>query len=58
MQLAPLSDLREARQDWLDKAYYQSGRGKQLPFALVDAALKNEQHPLAFQVGKTVKGMK
>lgn len=58
LKLASPTDLREARQDWIDKAYYKAGRGKQIPFAMVDAAIKNEQHPLAFQIGKSVKDMK
>lgn len=58
LALASPSDLREARQDWIDKAYYPAGRGKQIPFAMVQAAISHEQHPISFQVGKLVKEMR
>ena len=58
IKLAPASDLREARQDWQKKAYYPASRDKQLAFAMVNAAVKNEQHPVAFQIGSVVKHMR
>lgn len=58
VQLAPVQDLREAKQDWLNKAYHTPTRDKQLAFAMVDAVLKNPFHELAYSIGRSVKGMK
>ena len=58
LKLASPADLREARLDRQDRLFYQPARSKSLVFALVDAAIKNEQHPLAFCIGRAVKVMK
>lgn len=58
IELLPAADLRADRQDWLEKAYYQPKRDKQLAFAMVEAAVKNMTHPLAVSVGRLVKNMR
>lgn len=58
LKLAPPSDLREARLDRQDRLFYQPARSKSLALALVDAAIENEKHPLAFSIGRAVKVMK
>lgn len=58
IQLAPAQDLRAAREDWISKAYPTPKRDKQLAFAMVAAALKNETHPISFAIGKNVKEMR
>ena len=58
LKLASPSDLREARLDRQDRLFYEPARSKSLAFAMVDAAIENEQHPLAFSIGRAVKAMK
>lgn len=58
LKLASPQDLREARLDRQDYLAYPPARGKHLAFSLVDAAIKNEQHPISFQIGNSVKHMK
>ena len=58
MQLAPLSDLREARQDRQNYLDPTISRGIQIPLALVDAAVKSPANPLAFGIVAAVKRMR
>lgn len=58
VQLAPAQDLRAAREDWISKAYPTPKKDKQLAFALVSAAIKNETHPISFAIGRNVKEMR
>ena len=58
IELASPPDLRAAREDWISKAYPTPKKDKQLAFAMVSAAIKNETHPLAFSIGRNVKEMR
>ena len=58
LELAPSADLRAAREDWLNKAYHPASRDKQLAFAMVTAAIQNQQNPLAEHIAKIVRHMR
>lgn len=57
-KIAGVQDRIDAFKDRLNYNNPSIVRGKQIAFAMVDAAIKNETHPVSFHVASAVKHMK
>jgi hypothetical protein len=56
--LASISDRVDAQMDRIRYNNPTLARGKQIAFAMVEAALGNEAHSVAYMIGKAVKDMR
>lgn len=55
LKMSNVQDRIDAFKDRLNYNNPNIVRGKQIAFALVDAAIKNETHPISYHVASAVK---